>query len=438
MNAFIKRVKAEIMEKAKALSTSMNNDMMACIEACAECAAACEYCASECLAGNDAAMTAGAIKACTDCANMCRATASATAMSGAQMSGMCDLCAKSAAACAAECAKHPTIDCCVECAQECSDCAEQCANMAKGGSGNTAMSASMHKHSLPQARQFERKNGMEWDLSPRALEMWTPNLMAAAPVTDNTISILDPIGIDPWTGDGVTAKRIGAALRSIGAESDVVVNINSPGGDWSEGNTIYNMLRDHKGKVQMKVLGMAASAASLIAMAGDEILIAKSAFLMMHNMWCGVIGNANDLRAIADMLDPFDLSMAEIYAARSGLDLKVVQKMMDKETRINGTDSVDQGFADALMPADQVKQDPNAKQDQIAGYVIEMALAKGGMSRSNRRTLLQDYKSGTPRAAGAGTPRATADDTPRAVVAGENELMAALRSFSIEHEKETS
>jgi ATP-dependent Clp protease, protease subunit len=432
MNAFIKRVKAEIIAKAKAMSTSMSNDMMACIEACAECAAACEYCASECLAGADAAMTSAAIKACTDCANMCRATASATAMSGAQMAGMCDLCAKSAAACAAECAKHPTIDCCVECAQECSDCAEQCGNMAKGGSGNTAMGASMHKHSLPQARQFERKKGMDWDLSPRALEKWTPNLMAAAAVTDNTISILDPIGIDPWTGDGVTAKRIGAALRSIGAENDVVVNMNSPGGDWVEGNAIYNMLRDHKGKVQMKVLGMAASSASLIAMAGDEILIAKSAFLMMHNMWVGMIGNANELRAVADTLDPFDQSMAEIYAARSGMDLKAVQKMMDKETFLNGIDAVDQGFADALMPADQVKQDPAAKQDQIAAYLLDMALAKAGMPRSERRALLQDYKSGTPCAAGTGHAQSLPEVGTRDA-AEESEVMSLLKSFSFEH-----
>lgn len=287
----------------------------------------------------------------------------------------------------------------------------------------------MLKRTMPHARQLERKSGMEWDLSPRALEQWTPNLMAAAPTSDNTISILEPIGMDPWTGEGMTAKRMAGILRSIGEEKDVVVNMNSPGGDWVEGNAIYNMLSDHKGKVQMKVLGMAASAASLITMAGDEILIAKSAFLMMHNMWVGVIGNANDLRAVADMLDPFDVSMAEIYAARSGLELKAVQKMMDKETYINGTDAVDQGFADALMPADQIKQDPKAKQDQIAAFLLDMALAKAGMPRSERRAMLQEFKTGTPCAAGAGTQNATEVGTQNAVEA--TELMLAIKSFSI-------
>lgn len=287
----------------------------------------------------------------------------------------------------------------------------------------------MLKRTMPHARQLERKNGMEWDLSPRALEQWTPNLMAAAPTSDNTISILEPIGIDPWTGEGMTAKRMAGILRSIGEEKDVVVNMNSPGGDWVEGNAIYNMLSDHKGKVQMRVLGMAASAASLITMAGDEILIAKSAFLMMHNMWVGVIGNANDLRAVADMLDPFDVSMAEIYAARSGIELKAVQKMMDKETYINGTDAVDQGFADALMPADQVKQDPKAKQDQIAAFLLDMALAKAGMPRSERRAMLQEFKTGTPCAAGAGTQNATGNGTQNAAEA--TELMLAIKSFSL-------
>lgn len=286
----------------------------------------------------------------------------------------------------------------------------------------------MRNRHMPQARQIERPNGLQWDLSPRALAQWTPNLMAAA-ATENTISILEPIGLDPWTGEGMTAKRMAGILRTIGAEKDVTVLMNSPGGDWVEGNAIYNTLRDHKGQVTVKVLGMAASAASLITMAGDEILIAKSAFLMMHNMWVGVVGNRHDLRDVADMLEPFDLSMTEIYAARSGMDLKAVGKMLDKETYINGSGAVEQGFADALLPADEVKLDASIKKDQIAAYLLDMGLAKAGMPRSERRALLQDYKSGTPSAAGTGTPSAAEVSTQNA--AEEMEFMAALRSFSI-------
>lgn len=287
----------------------------------------------------------------------------------------------------------------------------------------------MLKRTMPQARQIDRPNGLQWELAPQALERWTPDLMAAAPAVDNTISILDPIGQDPWTGEGVTAKRIAAALRSIGAEKDVVVNLNSPGGDLFEGMAIYNLLRDHKGSVTVKVLGIAASAASIIAMAGDEVLIARSGFLMIHDTWVVAIGNRLDLRDIADTLEPFDTAMADIYAARSGLEAKAVQKMMDAETWIGGTAAVDQGFADALLPADEVKKDANAKGDRVAAFLLDMALAKAGMPRSERRAMLQEFKTGTPCAAGAGTQNATGNGTQIAVEA--TELMLAIKSFSL-------
>ncbi|MBN0106041.1 Clp protease ClpP, partial [Pseudomonas aeruginosa] len=92
----------------------------------------------------------------------------------------------------------------------------------------------------------------------------------------------EPIGYDWWTGEGVTAKRIAGALRAIGGDVDVTVNINSPGGDVFEGLAIYNLLREHKGKVTVRVLGLAASAASFIAMAADEVKIARAGFLMIH------------------------------------------------------------------------------------------------------------------------------------------------------------
>jgi len=287
----------------------------------------------------------------------------------------------------------------------------------------------MRKNTMPQARECERPNGLQWDLSPQALERWAPNLMAAASDEAGTISIFDPIGVDFWTGEGVTAKRIAGALRAIGADKDVVVNINSPGGDLFEGMAIYNLLREHKGSVTVKVLGIAASAASIIAMAGDDIQIARAGFLMIHNTWVAAIGNRHDLRDVADMLEPFDFAMADIYTARTGLEAKAVQKKMDAETWINGSAAVDEGWADSLLSADQVKQDKNARAERPALYRADMALAKAGMPRGERRALIQDLKAGTPSAAGTGKPCATDDDTPRAVepVA----TMYALKTFSL-------
>ncbi|WP_367672858.1 Clp protease ClpP, partial [Serratia symbiotica] len=83
---------------------------------------------------------------------------------------------------------------------------------------------------------------------------------------------------------------------------------------------IYNLLREYPGKVTVKVLGLAASGASIIAMAGDEIQIGRGAFLMIHNCWVVAVGNRHDFAAMAENMAPFDNAMADIYSARSGLD----------------------------------------------------------------------------------------------------------------------
>jgi ATP-dependent Clp protease protease subunit len=156
------------------------------------------------------------------------------------------------------------------------------------------------------------------------------------------------------TGQGVTAARISAALRAIG-KRDVVVNINSPGGDYFEGLAIYNALRDHPAQVTVKVLGIAASAASVIAMAGDEIQIARAGFLMIHNTWIIAMGDRHALREAADWLEPFDQVAVDIYAARTGLEPKAIAKMLDRETWIGGDRGRRAGhFADAFLPADAV------------------------------------------------------------------------------------
>lgn len=243
---------------------------------------------------------------------------------------------------------------------------------------------------------------------PAVLDRWPAAIRAADGEADNTISIYDAIGADPWTGGGVTAKRIAAALRAIGSR-EVIVNINSPGGDLFEGIAIYNLLREHKAKVTVKVVSLAASAASIIAMAGDRIEIAKAGFLMIHNAWVLAMGNRHDLRDVADMLEPFDAAIASVYEDRTGLDGKTIVKMMDKETWIAGEKAVEQGFADALLPADQLREDAAAAAalaPAIAARQIDAALAKQGVPRSRRRELIRDFRTGTPSAAGRGMPRA--------------------------------
>lgn len=264
------------------------------------------------------------------------------------------------------------------------------------------------------------------DLLPLALERWNPAILAAADEA-NTISMFDPIGYDYWTGDGVTAKRVSAALRDMGG-ADVTVNINSPGGDMFEGLAIYNILRDYKGKVTVKVLGLAASAASIIAMAADDLQIARAGFLMIHNCWVVAAGNRHDLEEMALTMEPFDQAMADIYAARTGDKVEAMQKLMDAESWIGGSAAVDQGFADSLLPSDATKESTNAlASGQVAARRLDVILAKQGMPRSERRSLIQEIKTGTPSAVAPGTPSAT--DQPAIPADAIADLERALAAF---------
>lgn len=264
---------------------------------------------------------------------------------------------------------------------------------------------------------------------PRSVfDRWQPSIRAAADDTDeNTISILDPIGYDPWTGDGVTPSRISAALRSIGPKNPVTVSINSPGGDMFDGLAIYNMLMEHKGEVTVKVLGLAASAASFIAMAGDKIQVAKSAFLMIHNAWVVAMGDRNDLRDYADTLETFDAAIASIYADRSGMDIKELGKLMDKETWIGGQAAVDYGLADDVLSHGIETEDDPQTSVRLAANKLDAALAQAGMTRSERRDLLREYAGSTRDAAPSNdvSTHDAADDDMRGAV---DKFLSAIQS----------
>lgn len=260
------------------------------------------------------------------------------------------------------------------------------------------------RRTMPAAHAGAPVAGLRFDLSPKALNRWNPAIHAASS-DDNSISVFDVIGQDYWTGEGVTAKRIAGALRAIG-ERDVVVNINSPGGDMFEGLAIYNLLREHKGRVTVKVLGVAASAASIIAMAGDEVQVARAGFLMIHNAWILAAGNRHDFMAYAEYLEPFDASMADIYASRSGQDVKSIQKMMDGETWIGGSAAIEQGFADALLASDEIEAGEEKPAAQAVRRV-ENALRASGMPRTEAMRLISEFKASLRDAGGDGERDAT-------------------------------
>jgi len=281
---------------------------------------------------------------------------------------------------------------------------------------------------LPGAPEGRPCAGVSSQIHARALDRWHTGVQAATKDDDRTISVYDVIGQDYWTGEGVTAKRIAGALRALG-KGPVTVNVNSPGGDMFEGLAIYNLLREHDGEVTVKVLGLAASAASIIAMAGDTVQIARAGFLMIHNAWVMAVGNRNDLIEVANALKPFDDAMAGIYAARTGKEAKAMAKLMDAETWIGGEAAIEDGFAHSLLASDQVEKGAG-KASASAVRRIEAALRASGMPKSEAVRLISEFKSsaGDPAGGGEGDPT---EQAPSGAFSATAALAASLSEISL-------
>ncbi|QUT04833.1 Clp protease ClpP [Sphingobium phenoxybenzoativorans] len=234
--------------------------------------------------------------------------------------------------------------------------------------------------------------------SSKVLDRWSADAAGVRPLAleqgDNVITMFDIIGEDWWTGGGVTAKKVAAQLRAIG-DRPVEVQINSPGGDMFEGLAIYNVLREHPYDITVKVMGMAASAASIIAMAGDTIEIGAASFIMIHNCWVIAIGNRHDMQETAEFLAPFDTAMCDVYAQRTGQKAAEIAKWMDAETYMSGSTAIERGFADELLSADKVTIDEKAKaadRDANDVRVMERSLMASGATRSEARARINKLK----------------------------------------------
>jgi ATP-dependent protease ClpP protease subunit len=172
----------------------------------------------------------------------------------------------------------------------------------------------------------------------------------AAVKSDGTLELLvyEEIGIDWWTGEGVTAASVKEQIDAAGIFSKIAVRINSPGGDAFEGVAIFNVIRAQGKPVNVFVDGIAASAASIVAMAGDTRTMGSGAMLMIHNAWSSCVGYAEDMRKMADTLDKVSASVASIYVERGGITAEKAKQLMDAESWLSGTDALELGLATAL------------------------------------------------------------------------------------------
>lgn len=156
------------------------------------------------------------------------------------------------------------------------------------------------------------------------------------------LSIYDEIG-----GWGVRVSDVIRELKSVSGKA-LTVRIHSPGGSVLDGHAIYNALRRHKGGVTTEIDGIAASMASVIALAGDRVKMAANAFFMIHNPSGGVWGEADEMRQTADVLDKMRDGLVNIYASKSGKDAAEIEAMMNAETWLNAADALAMGFIDEI------------------------------------------------------------------------------------------
>lgn len=175
------------------------------------------------------------------------------------------------------------------------------------------------------------------------MRTWYQFQAAATAGAPATVTIFDEIGY--W---GVTAKAFIDDLRKIDAK-DLTVEINSPGGDVFAGIAIFNALKMSGKNVTTKVMGVAASAASLIAMAGSKIVMPENSFMMVHNPWSFAMGNADELRDQADTLDKIGASLVGTYAKRTGQTDEKIREMLSKDTWLTAAEAKELGFADEVV-----------------------------------------------------------------------------------------
>lgn len=162
------------------------------------------------------------------------------------------------------------------------------------------------------------------------------------------------IAQESWFDDDITPKQFEAELKA--SDGDISVWLNSPGGDVFAAARIYTMLKEYTGKVTVKIDGLAASAASVIAMAGDEVLMSPVAMMMVHNPAALIFGEASDLQSGIDMLSEVKASIINAYEQKTGLGRTVISRMMDAETWFSAKKAVELGFADRILYEEPIEQ----------------------------------------------------------------------------------
>ena len=174
-----------------------------------------------------------------------------------------------------------------------------------------------------------------------------------APNPERTLFLNGTIASESWFDDDVTPQIFKNELMS--GSGDITVWINSPGGDCVAAAQIYNMLMEYPGNVTVKIDGIAASAASVIAMAGTKVCVSPVSMLMIHNPMTFAFGNTAEMQKAIDMLGEVKESIINAYEIKTGMSRAKLSRLMDAETWMNANKAVELGFADEILQRDSLE-----------------------------------------------------------------------------------
>ena len=220
---------------------------------------------------------------------------------------------------------------------------------------------------------------------------WIRNEDESVPDMERTLFLNGMISDETWYGDEVTPQLFKDELNA--GNGNITVWINSPGGDVFAAAQIYNMLRDYKGSVTVKIDGIAASAASVIAMAGNTVCVSPVAMMMIHNPATMAMGEAKDMQKAIAMLNEVKESILNAYESKTGLTRARLSHMMDDETWFNAKKAVELGFADKILfdsDEDEKKKEPEKKPDEGSEGEEEEKKDDGEKEKKKKLPFQQD------------------------------------------------
>lgn len=242
---------------------------------------------------------------------------------------------------------------------------------------------------------------------------------------EGEILIYDQIG-QGFFGDGLSAKAFDTELKNLGDIKALTVRINSPGGSVFDGLAIYNTLKNHSAKKTVSIDGIAASAASLIAMAGDEIVMPDNAFMLIHEPRAMAMGTSADMLATAADLEKMTESFAGIYAGRSKTDTAAAKKLMGEDRLMTAAEAKECGYADKITTAVKMAAAydlallPEAARKAVADAIAQLGEAEEAAKKAAAEKAEAEVK------AQAAATKALADAVTNATATTRDEVTAVL------------